>query len=476
MKLRFLLRVLFLSLFWTISSVLASDAIPLGQRLELFVDDFMIQHMSGTATQILHKPEPREVVFEANRSWEGNTCFPNSMFWDNDRFVLYYRCSHTSPPTPDHPSGQDFLRGLARAESKDGIVWERPGMGRVDFNGLRRNNMLLLPPGISAWYGGALPVMKNDNPNATSDYRYFGTVQIGDELHFLASSNGLDWKQPANSLIISTNNAFDSINTLFWDTHSHLYRCYYRLNRWPPGRKVMLTASTDLKHWTPSVELQYTGAKDEELYTNSIQNYPRAPHILVGFPTIIFGQKGQVAPEFMSSRDGVTFRRWEERIIPITAPKDRDGNRSNFMTWGFLALPSDPKNYSFYATEAYYAGPASRLRRFTYRIDGFVSVSVHAEPGELLTKPLTFAGDTLVINAATRSNGTVRVEVLDAQGQTIRGLSVANCRAFTGDEIEHRVEWHDASQLKQSAGKPIQLRFFLQEAELYSFRFCSTNP
>ena len=59
----------------------------------------------------------------------------------------------------------------------------------------------------------------------------------------------------------------------------------------------------------------------------------------------------------MTSRDGVLFRRWSEELIPITAPKDRDGNRSNYMTWGLLQLPGNDRELSVYATEAYYAGP-----------------------------------------------------------------------------------------------------------------------
>ena len=104
-----------------------------------------------------------------------------------------------------------------------------------------------------------------------------------------------------------------------------------------------------------------------------IQPYFRAPHLLLGFPTRFQPKNEQVEPVLMTSRDGRHFRRWPEPLIPITAPEDRDGNRSNYMTWGLLELPGREGELSVYGTEAYYAGPGSRVRRFTFRTDGFVS-------------------------------------------------------------------------------------------------------
>jgi hypothetical protein len=228
----------------------------------------------------------------------------------------------------------------------------------------------------------------------------------------------------------------------------------------------MTAVSRDLKDWSEAVDMESPDAPNEQLYTNTIQCYPRAPHILVGFPTILLNAEGQVAPEFMSSRDGVKFHRWTEKIIPLTAPKDRDGNRSNMIAWGFLVLPGKPDEYSFYATEAYLImGEPTRVRRFTYRVDGFVSVSAESEGGDLLTKPLTFTGHELVINAVTKPEGSVRAEI-QVDGQTL-----AESEPFSGDSIDHVVRWQNGSDVGSLAGKTVQVRFVLQNADLYSFRF-----
>ena len=77
----------------------------------------------------------------------------------------------------------------------------------------------------------------------------------------------------------------------------------------------------------------------------------------------------------MVSRDGQTFRRYAEAVIPPTAPEARDGNRSNYMAWGLVQLPGQRDEWSVYAKEAYYKGPGSRIRRFAYRADGLVALS-----------------------------------------------------------------------------------------------------
>ena len=57
------------------------------------------------------------------------------------------------------------------------------------------------------------------------------------------------------------------------------------------------------------------------------------------------------------------------------------GNRSNYMAHGLVSLPGNDREWSVYATEARGEGPDTRLRRFTYRVDGFVSVRAGDEGG-----------------------------------------------------------------------------------------------
>ena len=268
---------------------------------------------------------------------------------------------------------------------------------------------------------------------------------------------------------VITAGAFDSQNLAFRDTVRGEYRAYWRI--FSEGVRAIRTAtSKDFVHWDNQADLRYVDSPPEHLYTNAVMPYFRAPHLFIGFPTRFQPKTQQVEPVFMTSRDGVLFNRWSEALIPITAPKDRDGNRSNYMTWGLLQLPGNDRELSVYATEAYYAGPASRVRRFTFRTDGFVSVHAPAQ-AELLTKPLGFTGETLEINCHTAAKGSIRVEIQNADGKPLPKFSLADCQPITGDHIARIVKWKSGPNVRALAGDPVRLRFVMDNADLYSMKF-----
>ena len=93
-------------------------------------------------------------------------------------------------------------------------------------------------------------------------------------------------------------------------------------------RDIKTATSDDFLNWTDPDWLVYPpGTPTKHLYTNAVLPYKRAPHLLLGFPTRYNPDTSQVEPILMSSRNGVTFERWQEALIPITAPEDRDRNR-----------------------------------------------------------------------------------------------------------------------------------------------------
>ena len=88
-------------------------------------------------------------------------------------------------------------------------------------------------------------------------------------------------------------------------------------------------------------------------------------------------------------------------------------NRNNFTAWGLIETPAmldgAPAELSLFWTEGYYRGPATRLRRYTLRQDGFVSIQAPLSGGELITKPLSFKGSHLEINCLTIAAGSVHI-------------------------------------------------------------------
>jgi hypothetical protein len=186
----------------------------------------------------------------------------------------------------------------------------------------------------------------------------------------------------------------------------------------------------------------------------------------------------------MTSRDGLHFHLWREAIIRPGLHPDRWMTRNNATALGVVetvgTIEGTPPELSIYSTEGYLGGPdgkgaACRLRRYTFRMDGFVSIQAPPRGGEFVTRAMVFSGRELVLNFSTSGAGHVRVEVQDASGQPVPGFALSDSPIVYGDSIEYVMRWKAkgdySTDLSALAGTPVRLRFVMQEADLYSFRF-----
>ncbi|HWL08763.1 MAG TPA: hypothetical protein VNQ76_10175 [Planctomicrobium sp.] len=453
---------------WLCSSdALSEETVSVGSRLEVFVDNTLIATQNNTSLKP-HYPVAQEVVLTCDAPWEGNVSGYYSFIQDDDRFRVYYRGAHFD-------KGKVLHEVTCYAESKDGIHWVKPTLGLVEFNGSKENNIILIDEkwkvGVNDHVAHNFTAFKDTNPACPPDalYKALGGEKSG--LKAFKSPDGIRWTRIQTEPVIK-DGYFDSQNLAFWDSVRKCYVSYFRDFRKPGSiRDIKVATSDDFLNWTTGVYLKYGDAPEEQLYTNAIQPYYRAPHLYVGFPTRYQPKTQQVEPILMTSRDGLNFHRWNEPLIPITAPKDRDGNRSNYMAHGLIQVPGQHREMSVFGTEAYYAGPASRVRRFTFRTDGFVSVHADETQGEMITKPLTFSGKELTLNYAVQNGGKLQVEIQDPNGKPIPGFALADSVALTGDEIDQTVSWKSGSDVSKLAGQPIRLRFIMTQGDLYSMKF-----
>ncbi|MCA9163797.1 MAG: hypothetical protein KDA62_12485 [Planctomycetales bacterium] len=477
--------------------------VDIGDRLELFVDQGLIERLSGEASRRLHHPTPAEVVLQHDQPWEGSGSGYHSVFQDGDRYRMYYKAwdlqaSQGRVATNRHPLYCCY------AESQDGIHWEKPDLGLVEFDGNKHNNIVLDSVNLDGAEidAGHPAVFKDDNPAAAADSRYKAIVRSRKPkgLYVLGSPDGLHWRPLAQQPVI-TEGAFDSQNLAFWDPTIGKYRAYWRI--FSNGIRAIRTAtSDDCIQWDPHVDLTYVDSPAEHLYTNQVKPYYRAPHLLIGFPTryvdrgwsdsmrelpelehrelraSAVGRYGTAITEglLMASRDGQRFERWNEAFLRPGIERPGTWHYGHqYIAWHVVetaaSMPGAPPELSLYASESYWTAPGSDLRRYTMRLDGFVSIHASMRGGELLTKPLLFSGNELRLNFASSAAGGIRVELQDLQGQPLPGFSLADCQEVFGDSIDRPVTWKDASNLNQHVGSPVRLRFAIKDADLYAFQF-----
>ena len=488
-----IIRLSFVLVFMVATTSGAVEPIDIGTRLEPLVDDHLIDSLNNVE-QILHEPIRREVSIVSDSPWEGNLSACHVVFQDGDLYRMYYRGWNL-----DGKSRQFSREYTCYAESKDGIHWTKPELGIYEFRGSKRNNIVWKGPGGTH----AFAPFKDTNPACKPEQQYkavgpiTGNPKKQGGLMAFQSPDGIHWS-PLQEKPVITKGRFDSLNLAFWDATRERYVDFHRDMR--DGRRDVVTCtSTDFVHWTDPVWLECPGVEKEELYTNAVIPYMRAPHIFLGFPMRYVGSRtsetmagipkipafpahitikpdslGITDATFMTSRDGLKFHRWGGAFIRPGLSSDCWISRNNTPAWGVVQTKSDTAEgipeLSIYASESYF-NKATRLRRFTLRMDGFVSIRADSQGGEMVTKPIMFSGKCLQMNFSTSAAGSIQVEIQDASGKPIPGFALEDCPEIFGNRINQVVAWKQGSDVSKLAGKPIRLRFVLKDADLYAIQF-----
>jgi hypothetical protein len=265
-------------------------------------------------------------------------------------------------------------------------------------------------------------------------------------------------------VIKSADFAFDSQNVAFWSPSENRYLCYYRSWVTPHGklRTISRTTSDDFIQWSAPTPMN-PNLPGEHLYTSNTHPYFRAPHIYLALPTRFLPARGNSTDILLlTSRGGSRYdRSFLEAFIRPGLDPERWGNRANYAALN--VVPTGPAEMSVYH--------APSGCRYVLRTDGFASVNAGHAGGELVTKPFTFSGKELVLNYSTSAAGSVRVEVQSSAGKALPGFGLSDGRPLVGDKIEGVVSWLQGSDVGSLSGKPVRLRFALNDADLYSMRF-----
>lgn len=458
------------------TTAIAEKPIDVGSRRELFVDRFLIDSMKQTEL-LLHRPvksaRPKSPLPERHMV---------TIIQDGGRFRAWYRGSdpaYKGPFFTGHPG-----ETVHYAESKDGHEWEFPRLGLLEVGGTKENNVILArqPPFLTNF----MPFL-DSRPGVDPAERYKavaghpgpgdkrGTTKTGRGLFAFVSDDGIHWSNKGEVIPYQPEwrHAFDSPNVSFWAEAEQQYVCYFRTWTSPERlRSISRTTSPDFKNWTKPVAMD-PNRPGEHLYTNGTQPYFRAPHIYIALPTRFVPGRGDGPDDdqkdanatdilFMSTRAGSAKydRVFTEAFIRPGMDPNRWRNRSNYIALN--VIPTGPAELSIYHRSG---------DRYTLRTDGFVSVNAGEREGDVLTKPIIFNGRELHLNMSTSAAGSLRVELQDPDGKPISGFALNDCVPIYGDEIDRTVQWSSERDLSTVSGKPVRLRFVMQECDLYSWCF-----
>ncbi len=486
----------------------------IGKNRECFFDTWLIDESKTTATFRLHEPIRRETVLTHEEKWEGDGSDFHNFFFDDawngvdgscpdGTYRMYYLGWQTPNGNPDSPTPCGI--SVCYAESPDGIHWKKPSLGLSEFEGSRENN-IILGKETECTFDNFM-VFRDDNPVCPPEERYKGIGLYEPhggakkrEIWCWYSADGIRFRL---GCLVTDKGHFDSLNVIFWDKLTGLYRGYIRNCHNVPAsgdmnagiRDVRYIESSDFKTWTDPILLDFGDLEDYPLYTNVVQPYYRAPQMYVGFPSrymersewngsfeelcgrerrrermTVHPRYGLTVTDcvFMCSRDGVKFHRFEEAFL-------RPG-MENGVNWvygdcyparGMFETPSAvdgaPSELSLLVPTGHWMNKEKRLERYTLRLDGFASLHAGYKEEKVVTKPFVYEGDNLYINFSTSARGYLYFTL------TCDGKEYHSGETF-GDTVDRKVVF-DTDVVSSLSGKEITMTVRMRDADLYAIRF-----
>ena len=454
--------------------------VKIDQSRQLFVDDYLIARRQDLVRQVheVHKC-PDNPIMVGDRPWEGPGGFHHQV--RRDPKSKKFRSWYTAIMKYELASGMSVRTPTCYAESEDGIHWQKPNLGCCEFEGSKENNIVIHAGSIWGVLGG---------PTESSPHRDFKGVVLHEppymprEGYYLyTSSDGIHWIRNCDEPI-----AFSKSKELPGIGDTSLFRWDQRLGKYIGDVKVLfrvprtmrcrgIMESDDLVHWTrPQMTLYPDGLDDadSEIYGHLGFVYES---MWIGLVRVMhekpFSRK-QTNIELTASRDG---RHWtrvgkREEIIPLGSSDDWDPHYHDPATTPIIV---DDELWFFYGSAITRNNPTSgkqgpyRLGLATLRRDGFVSLNGGCSPGRVVTRPLTFEGRNLYVNADIGPNGYVKAELQDLAYRPVPSHTLGEAQSVVGDVMKARVTWLGTENLENLSGQSLRLVFELKNAKLYSF-------
>lgn len=489
--------------------------IDIEDRREMFWSDYLIDNDRTTARLRVNQPTKLEPPMNMDAPWEGNSIsYPQILPMQDGTYRMYYITGTHMANTFTGISGTV----LCMLESCDGIEWTRPNLGVVEFDGSKDNNIVMTESEENVLDN--FFVLRDEKPGCPPDELYKALTLIENpakesigarELWCWISPDGIHFKKGwmMTDGTVPNGAIFDSMNIAYWDSEKGKYVAYVRGLHDAPGRgtanglrDIRYIESEDFRNWSNPVILDYCGGDDYELYTNNIQKYYRAPHILTGFPTRyterhwwtrnndFMGEENvalrkQAAQKlerlafvqtdglFMSSHDGMNWHRFDEAMFSCDAENPYnwvygDGYPAYGMIETPRPYPHTTNEISMYLIEGHQRVKPNRMYRYVIRLDGFASYRADYEQKVVCTKPLMFEGEKLTLNFKTSARGYIFVRVLDYYGKPFEGFQSYE---LFGDAYDRPVLFDSGAELSKLKGKPIRLEFLMSDADIYSMKF-----
>ena len=492
---------------------------PGGHR-QLFIDNYVVEH-SEHLTRTLHQPvrEPANPVIRPDRPWERRIGYASVI---RDEEQQCYRAWYAGDA------------GTAYAESEDGLTWNKPRVGLLEWDGSTDNNLVTPPIESGTFF--------RDEADLDPDRRYKCLGLLNEPRYGLYvgfSADGKSWRfRPEPVLTTSDDSGLNDHPTVMHDTLRGRYIAFPKreaINPFANGdwgfiqRMRCVSTSDDFEHWSaPVLALRADDRDPPDFQIHGLSGFTYQ-NAYVGFVDAM--HSGDAGPmertidiQLACSRDGESWWRAGDRgtflplgergafdrflLFPAHTPPIRVGDEL-YLYYSGMARRHRMGSYPDHRRREPWCGPGhaesapegisgwdappdapiTGLGLARLRIDGFVSLDAGSRAGRLLTRPLKLEGTQLHVNVEA-DTGRIRAELFEARpvdlaqnnwtnspswnwdiDEPVPGYGLEECVGVGSDTVNGTVRWRTRDRLDRLDGKNVVVRFELTNASLYSFWF-----
>ncbi len=513
---------------------LDSTMLAVFDRPQLFLDNLLVEAAHDlTRTVHLPRKDPAGPLIVKDRPWEHTpyfTCSNHVVLRDGQdgRFKCWYE------DLIDHSGRTYLVESRqCYAESRDGLHWEKPSLDVYEEGGHRTNVVLGGDEEtVHAHSCGVVEDLYPPDPSRRYRAIFSHYPPFEGQIRAAFSPDGIHWQLETEPVAFGNlGRTMGDASLLDYDPNSRIFivTCRHRMQCGPPlnprmpsgptnpgpryphdfakqnRRRIWQAESADMVHWSqPRLVLRADDEADnidDGFYAMARCTYAG---IQLGFLSVLHRTSNRMDVQLVFSRDGTHWQRfgqrrpwltvgdpgaWDQGMVTASSPIHEVGDElffyyggahchHDYWIWGPREGMDHPE--ICHPDLVRFGLGLARLRK-----EGFVSFDAGpVREGMLATRPLFSEGRRLTLNAACGTGGYILVELVDLHDEVVPGHARADCDAFTGDSTAHTVTWEGVDTMPapptEQAGDTMvpwkslppyrKLRFYMKNAELYSFR------